>query len=374
MIRVALKGLLGRKFRATLTAFAIVLGVAMVSGTFVFTDTITKGFDAIFTESYENADAVISGKERSTPATTPRAAGFSGRCARKGLGAAGGRGRRRSDRRRGDSDRQGRTRDLLGRRGRRHPERRPSDEQRLNPLTLVAGAWPRGARRDRDRQERPPTTGASRSATRSAWLRVGPARRFRITGIAEFGSMDSLGGATIAVFDLPTAQRSSTRRASSTRSRSWRSQACRRPSWSGQIRPLLPPTAQVKSAAAQAEASTDDVGKELDILEYFLLAFGGIALFVGGFVIANTLAITVAQRMRELATLRTLGASRGRCSGRSCSRRSSSGSSPRRRALPRARARERPEALLEATGIDLPSGGIVFAARTVIVEPRRRRR
>jgi putative ABC transport system permease protein len=48
----------------------------------------------------------------------------------------------------------------------------------------------------------------------------------------------------------------------------------------------------------------------LNIFESFLLAFGGIALFVGSFVIANTLSITIAQRTRELATLRTLGATR----------------------------------------------------------------
>ena len=53
-----------------------------------------------------------------------------------------------------------------------------------------------------------------------------------------------------------------------------------------------------------------DTQEGLNFIKYFLLGFGGIALFVGSFVIANTLAITVAQRMRELATLRTLGASR----------------------------------------------------------------
>ena len=62
MIAVALKGLAGRKLRATLTALAIVLGVAMVSGTYVLTDTITKAFDAIFTDSYTGTSAVISGK------------------------------------------------------------------------------------------------------------------------------------------------------------------------------------------------------------------------------------------------------------------------------------------------------------------------
>ena len=60
--RVALRGLLGRKLRAALTAFAIVLGVAMVSGTFVLTDTIKAAFSTVFTTVYQNTDAVITGK------------------------------------------------------------------------------------------------------------------------------------------------------------------------------------------------------------------------------------------------------------------------------------------------------------------------
>ena len=140
---------------------------------------------------------------------------------------------------------------------------------------------------------------------------VGPARRFRITGIAEFGSLDSLGGATIAVFDVPTAQQLFDKEGKLDEIQVVAKPGVPTAELVRKIGPLLPPTAQVKSSAAQAEASTDAVGKELDILEYFLLAFGGIALFVGAFVIANTLAITVAQRTRELATLRTIGASRG---------------------------------------------------------------
>ena len=59
---VALRGLVGRRLRATLTALAIVLGVAMISGGYVLTDTITKAFDTIFQQSYKNADVVIAGK------------------------------------------------------------------------------------------------------------------------------------------------------------------------------------------------------------------------------------------------------------------------------------------------------------------------
>ena len=62
MTAFALRGLLGRKLRTVLTAFAIVLGVATVSGTYVLTDSIQNAFDSIFTTSRNNSDAVISGK------------------------------------------------------------------------------------------------------------------------------------------------------------------------------------------------------------------------------------------------------------------------------------------------------------------------
>ena len=62
MIGVALKGLLGHKLRAALTAVAIVLGVAMISGTYVLTDTIKAAFGTVFSQIYKNTDAVITGK------------------------------------------------------------------------------------------------------------------------------------------------------------------------------------------------------------------------------------------------------------------------------------------------------------------------
>src|ERR1051326_7310985 len=62
MIKVALAGLFGRKLRTALTALAIVLGVAMVSGTFVLTDSIDKAFNFIFTDVRKGSDAVITGK------------------------------------------------------------------------------------------------------------------------------------------------------------------------------------------------------------------------------------------------------------------------------------------------------------------------
>jgi putative ABC transport system permease protein len=66
----------------------------------------------------------------------------------------------------------------------------------------------------------------------------------------------------------------------------------------------------VKNGEAQAKSDASTIEGFLNKLQYILLAFGFISLFVGSFVIANALSITIAQRTRELATLRTLGASR----------------------------------------------------------------
>ena len=62
MVRFALKGILGRKLRTGLTAIAIVLGVAMVAGTFMLTDSIDKAFDSIFTDVRKGSNAVVTGK------------------------------------------------------------------------------------------------------------------------------------------------------------------------------------------------------------------------------------------------------------------------------------------------------------------------
>ena len=95
MTRVALKGLLQRKLRALLTALAVVLGVAMVSGTFMLTDSIQKAFDSIFTSSYAQTDAsssgtpIVEGATSGTPDRLARAARpRSARC--RGVEAAAG--------------------------------------------------------------------------------------------------------------------------------------------------------------------------------------------------------------------------------------------------------------------------------------------
>ncbi len=62
MIKFAVRGLLARKLRTILTALGVVLGVALVSGTYVLTDSISTAFDSIFKQTYKNTDVAVTGK------------------------------------------------------------------------------------------------------------------------------------------------------------------------------------------------------------------------------------------------------------------------------------------------------------------------
>jgi putative ABC transport system permease protein len=314
VIRVALKGLLGRKLRATLTAVAIVLGVAMVSGTFILTDTIKAAFTTVFTTVYKNTDAVITGRSviggtsraggdnRVTPPTLPasllaRVRGLPG----VELAAGGISDQAQLVGHNGKVISRGGAPGLLN-------SYTPA-AQRFNPLTLTSGTWPT-APNDVAIDANTASKDHFAVGQEIGVIARGPVQHFRIAGIVKIAGVSSLGGATLAVVTLPTAQRLYSKRGvydqiSVAARRGTSPQAL-----VAQIKPLLPATAQVRTGQGQAKQASNDVSSFLSIIQSFLLAFGGIALFVGSFVIANTLSITIAQRTRELATLRTLGATR----------------------------------------------------------------
>ena len=122
-----------------------------------------------------------------------------------------------------------------------------------------------------------------------------PKQDFTLTGIAKFGNVDSLGTATFAIFDLPTAQELLDREGQVDSISVAGKQGTTPEQLIKDIQPILPADGQVRSAAAEAQDDKDDISEFTNFIEYFLLAFAGIALFVGAFVIFNTLSITVAQ-------------------------------------------------------------------------------
>ncbi|TML10193.1 MAG: FtsX-like permease family protein, partial [Actinobacteria bacterium] len=312
MTGVALKGLLARRVRAILTALAIVLGVAMVSGSFVLTDTISKAFDSIFTSSYSHTDAVVSGRklvDYSTGGNTTVSQTVLERIKRtRDVAAASGALIDLN----GDSTHA----NLIGRDGKAiQSNGNPTfgfgidtSQPRFNPLKLKEGHWATGAHQvviDAETAKKQhfavgDTIGVAAS---------GPKESFRIVGTATYGDVKSLGGATLAVFTIPTAQRLLDLHGYSVIS------VAAKPGVSAdrlvsELKQEVPASAQVRTAKEQANEDKQGVASFISFIRGFLLGFGGIALFVGAFVIFNTLSITVAHRTRELATLRTLGASR----------------------------------------------------------------
>ena len=309
MIRVALKGLLGRKLRTSLTAIAIVLGVAMVAGTFMLTDSIDKAFDSIFTEVRQGSSAVISGK------TAFDLSGDSGSTAPTIDASILPKVRGLPDVEAAEGSVNGEAQ-LIGENGKAivyggAPNLGFSianGASRFNPLALVKGSWPKQGDVVIDE-----STAKKEDFKLGQTVGVqaeGAARRLRISGLVRFGSVSTIGGATLAGFDLPTAQALFHKRGRLDEIAVAAKPGVADDQLVRELQANLPPTAQVKTAAQQARDDAAETNSFISFLRGFLLAFGGIALFVGSFVIANSLSITIAQRTREFATMRTVGASR----------------------------------------------------------------
>src|SRR5215208_5222951 len=300
MVCVALRGLLGRKLRSILTAFAIVLGVATVSGTYVLTDSISNAFDNIFSGIYRGTDAAITGKSafdlseegtvvppafdesllpkvRALPDVDAAIGGVAGEA------------------------------QLIGRNGKviqfgGAPNLGFSvdpTKPQFNSLSLVSGRWPRANELVVDK-----STAGKKDISIGDSIEVQAeerAVRMRVSGLVKFGSVASIGGATLAGFDLSTAQRLFRKSGKLDQIRIASKPGVSEASLLAEIRQILPPGTQVRTGEGQATEDASDTKSFTSFLQNFLLAFG---------VIANSLSITIAQRTREFATLRTLGASR----------------------------------------------------------------
>jgi putative ABC transport system permease protein len=306
MTKVALKGLLGRKTRAILTSLAIVLGVAMISGTFVLTDTIQKSFDSVFVDAYDQTDASISAKEivknSRNRAPVPEALLAKVRALDETAAAS------------GDVNGEVKLVDAKGKSvGGQNTEGEgfsvDPKEARFSPLSLVQGRWAAGPHEividDYTATKHHYKVGDTIGAKAE-----GPVRQYTITGIGKLGGAGFGGLVTLAAFDTATAQDILDRRDQYDSISVAAAKGVSQDELARAIKPLVGPSLQVQTSDEAVQEASDELSKGIGTIRVFLLAFGGISLFVGAFVIFNTISITVAQRTRELATLRTLGASR----------------------------------------------------------------
>ncbi len=306
MLSLVLRGFMQRKLRVALTAIAIVLGVALMSGTYILTDTINHSFAKIFQTASKGHDVVVTpaetlGREiqsENSPVTsamveqvrrTPGVAEAAGSIFSRGT--------------------------FLN----THRKRLTSGfapafinsivPARFESLTPVRGSFPTTASE----------VAIDEATAQRAGLHIGQQMivagsaatgHYTIVGILKFGGGESFGGAGIATLLPAEAQRLLGNPGHFDQIDVAASPGVTPGDLRNRIRAELPQTVQVRTGSEQAKQDTSNLESNLGGLRTFLLIFAYVALVVGAFIIFNTFSITIAQRVRELALLRTLGASR----------------------------------------------------------------
>jgi putative ABC transport system permease protein len=303
--KVALRGLAQRKLRAFVTMLAVLLGVAFIAGSYVLTDTIDRSFDDIFDTAYAGTDVAVSssttgqGDAPEPPAFPARYLGRVERVAGVEKAEGGIFSTARFVDRKGDA---------LG--NSFAPNFVASVAHKpFESLTYVEGRPPETADQSSIDQATADREGLEVGGT----LRIaGDAgvKAYEITGIQRLGNT-SAGGAGTAVLTLPEAQRLTDKEGELDGISVQAAPGVSPSELSRRINALLPPRLTVETGTQAAQRQSQDIKDNLSFLRVILLVFGGVALLVGSFLIFNTFSITVAQRIRELGMLRTLGASRG---------------------------------------------------------------
>lgn len=301
MLKLAWKGVLAHKLRLGLTAIAIVLGVAFVSGTLVFTDTLDRAFSNLFDEINATVDLYVRGETEFSNEVVPIPAEILDDVkAVPGIGNAAGTVQGFAQFIDADGDPVGGQAPTFG------FSWVPGAED-LSVLTIKEGrppAAPSEVMMDAG-------TAAMNDFTIGQEvdvILVTGTERFEIVGFAGFGEEDNILGATLAIFDEPTAFRvfDSPGEYASISAVGDGSVAVE--TLVDRVDDVLPDGFEAVSAETQGEDDQAEFQEAIGFLNTALLVFAGIAVLVGGFIIYNTFSIIIAQRMKEMALLRAVGA------------------------------------------------------------------
>ncbi|NUQ71840.1 MAG: ABC transporter permease, partial [Chthonomonadales bacterium] len=308
MFKTTFRNLGSHRVRFLLTCVAIVLGVGLLTGTHVLTDTVRATFDDLFEEvsggvdltvraqtAFENnaygsdrelVDASIVDAIRSVPTVEVAEGSVEGYA------------------------------EMIGEDGIAiQPPGAPtlgwswSDVPEFNAFRIRDGRPPR------DSGEVVVDAGTADSHDLAVGdtvdiLLTGSKRSFEIVGVARFGEADNLAGATVTLFDPATAVDILTAGAGFTSIEVIGTDGTELAELQEDVVAILPDGFETVTAAQLAEETTSAVTDGFGIFETGLLVFAGVSLFVAGFIIFNTFSIVVAQRAREIGMLRAIGAGR----------------------------------------------------------------
>src|SRR6202167_584734 len=361
MLTLVLRGFVQRKLRVLLTAIAMALGVALMAGTYILTDTINHGFAEVFGTAYANKAVVVTEKETlgGSEVSVMNTATLARVRAVSGVASASGSVSTRAA--------------LLTSAGKRLTSGgAPGLVDALQPtrfeaVTAAGGHMPSPADQ----------VAIDEATAHREHLRLGqqiviagraPARRYTIAGIAKFAGSESFGGTSVVLVVPQQAQYVAGEPGRYDSINVAASAGVSPQELAARVRAALRKALIVRTGAQEAANQTSELEEVLGSLRTFLLVFAYVALVVGAFIIFNTFSITVAQRTREFGLLRTLGASRAQImravvaeglllgvGGSVVGLLGGVGLAP---AL---------NGLFKAFGADLPDNGTVLETRTVIV-------
>jgi putative ABC transport system permease protein len=343
------------------TAFAVVIGVAFVAGSYILSDTIFAAFDEIFSESLSGTSVVVTAQnpvEQENGEVPTIAASLLPRIQRTpGVKLAA-----------GAIFTPGGFFNSKGEKiGSKFAPKFISSTLpgKLESLKYIEGHRPRG----------PTEASIDKAAAESSKLEIGEqieligegrARKFTLVGFTQLGSA-SFGGASIAQVTLPTAQ-ALTHKLGRFDQISVAADGVPSALLKRRIAAEMPAGVRVETAQENADRGSEEIRENLSFLQTFLLVFAYIAVFVGSFLIFNTFSITVAQRVSEFGMLRTLGASRRQILTSVLSEAVAIGLFGALVGIAFGFVIAIGlNALLEAFGVDLPTTGLVLKSRTVIV-------
>ena len=366
MFRLTLKELGAKKLRLMTTAVAVMLGVAFMAGTLVLTATISRTFDGLFADGYAGTDAYVRGtseiesdlaqRPRLDIGTVDTISSIDGVAAAEGKVSGYAQLVDSAGKPVGDPDAGAPT----------FGESWMTVED-LNPYRIAEGHAPAAANEiviDRKSAD----TGSFAVGDVATVLTKSGSDQFTISGIATFDDADSMGGASAVLFEASTAQALVGEPGKVDAISVVADGGVSQEDLAARIGQVVPTDTEVLTGAEIVAETQGDVKDGMAFFNTFLMVFAVIALFVGAFIIFNTFSITVAQRQKEMALLRALGASRRQVTRSVIIEAFAVGLIASLSGIAAGVGiASLLKMLLSAVGIDIPAGGMVVGASTVVI-------